>query len=64
MIGRLWEMKRAHNESDGVAETSEGYATRSAATGSSSHGHGFLSCRLARSRSSARHVGIRYAVLG
>lgn len=48
MIGRLWETRRANNEPDGVAETSDRYATRSAGTGSSSHAHGFLSCGLAQ----------------
>lgn len=65
MIGRLWETKRANNnEPDGVAETSDRYATRSAGTGSSSHAHGFLSCGLARQSSCARHVRIMCGVLG
>lgn len=44
MIGRLWETRRANNEPDGVAETSDRYATRSAATGSSHDAHEMLFC--------------------
>jgi hypothetical protein len=42
MIGRLWETKRANNEPDGVAETSDCHAMRSTATGSSHHAHELL----------------------
>lgn len=60
MIGRLWETKRANNEPDGVAETSDRYATRFAATGSSYDAHEMLSCCPVRDRNCMNQVVLPY----